>query len=459
MACRLGLVSLLLLSTAAQAQKASFDAQLFRPPATAGGILALDSAYVPPHRRISASIFFDYTNRPLLLRDAQGHDRDVISNLVDSDLAVSLALWQRLELGALLPVLLYQRPGDDSFLAERLTQSAVGDLRLEAKVLIGVVPVGKRDRSIAFALAASVALPTGDDNAFYAEDGVSFRPRLVVTGRLRPVELTLQLGTIIRGERDLLNLQIAQQFSFGLGARVDLVRGLKLSGTIAGATGLDGTTGAAGTPVEFLVGPEYWFDRVPIHLVLAAGRGVSDAYGAPNARLVFALRYQPRAPGDRDGDGVLDDADACPDRPGPRENRGCPDGDRDADGVIDRLDVCPDFAGPVENHGCPPAAADADSDADGVIDRLDDCPEAAGPVENRGCPWSDSDGDGVLDREDRCPTVRGVRENQGCPDEDSDGDGIVDRLDKCPFEREVVNGFEDDDGCPDQLPAARRRRP
>ncbi|MCA1664909.1 MAG: OmpA family protein, partial [Myxococcales bacterium] len=35
---------------------------------------------------------------------------------------------------------------------------------------------------------------------------------------------------------------------------------------------------------------------------------------------------------------------------------------------------------------------------------------------------------------------------------DTDGDGIVDRLDKCPTEKEVFNGVEDDDGCPDKGP-------
>ena len=34
---------------------------------------------------------------------------------------------------------------------------------------------------------------------------------------------------------------------------------------------------------------------------------------------------------------------------------------------------------------------------------------------------------------------------------DRDGDGIIDSLDVCPDVPEIVNGFEDDDGCPDEL--------
>jgi len=38
------------------------------------------------------------------------------------------------------------------------------------------------------------------------------------------------------------------------------------------------------------------------------------------------------------------------------------------------------------------------------------------------------------------------------PSWDRDGDGVVDTQDKCPTEVETKNGFQDADGCPDQLP-------
>jgi OOP family OmpA-OmpF porin len=70
-----------------------------------------------------------------------------------------------------------------------------------------------------------------------------------------------------------------------------------------------------------------------------------------------------------------------------------------------------------------------------------------------GCP--DGDQDGVLDRDDKCLDVPGVAPD-GCPP-DSDGDGFIDSKDKCPNEPETKNGFEDDDGCPDEIPAAVKR--
>jgi outer membrane protein OmpA-like peptidoglycan-associated protein len=144
--------------------------------------------------------------------------------------------------------------------------------------------------------------------------------------------------------------------------------------------------------------------------------------------------------GDKDADGLNDFDDQCPDEAGPAENNGCPWGDKDGDGVTDNLDACPDVVGPAENNGCPWG----DRDEDGILDNEDECPDVAGPIENKGCPWGDRDGDGVLDNEDRCPEVPGPADNQGCPYQDSDGDGVIDIEDECPR----TPGPAENKGCP-----------
>ena len=66
---------------------------------------------------------------------------------------------------------------------------------------------------------------------------------------------------------------------------------------------------------------------------------------------------------------------------------------------------------------------------------------------------ADSDGDGIIDLEDECPTepedIDGFEDENGCPDPDNDGDGIPDAVDECPDEPEDVDEFEDENGCPD----------
>ena len=92
-----------------------------------------------------------------------------------------------------------------------------------------------------------------------------------------------------------------------------------------------------------------------------------------------------------------------------------------------------------------------DTDGDGFNDPADKCPTVAG-VAPDGCPPPDSDKDGFIDPQDKCPTEPGVAPD-GCPDKDPDKDGILDPNDKCPKEPETKNGFQDDDGCPDEIPA------
>ena len=65
----------------------------------------------------------------------------------------------------------------------------------------------------------------------------------------------------------------------------------------------------------------------------------------------------------------------------------------------------------------------------------------------------DDDGDGVPNRVDRCPNqpedLDGFQDEDGCPDPDNDNDGIPDKTDKCPYVAEDKDGFDDADGCPD----------
>lgn len=113
---------------------------------------------------------------------------------------------------------------------------------------------------------------------------------------------------------------------------------------------------------------------------------------------------------DRDGDGVLDADDKCPDIPGLAVLQGCPD--RDGDGIADQDDKCPDEPGLLKYGGCPIP----DTDGDGINDEEDKCPDVKGVARYNGCPVPDTDGDGINDEEDKCPTRPGPASNMGCPE-------------------------------------------
>ena len=108
-----------------------------------------------------------------------------------------------------------------------------------------------------------------------------------------------------------------------------------------------------------------------------------------------------------------------------------------------------------------PPPVDNDPDKDGILGDADKCPNEAedkdGFQDDDGCPDPDNDGDGIPDAADKCPNEPedkdGFQDEDGCPDPDNDGDGVLDADDKCPTEPETKNGFQDADGCPDEIPA------
>lgn len=113
--------------------------------------------------------------------------------------------------------------------------------------------------------------------------------------------------------------------------------------------------------------------------------------------------------------------------------------DRDGDGIPDADDKCPDVKGLASLAGCP------DADGDGITDADDKCPKVAGIAKYQGCPIPDSDGDGVNDELDKCPKEKGFARYQGCPIPDRDKDGVNDEADKCPD----VAGTSANEGCPE----------
>lgn len=140
--------------------------------------------------------------------------------------------------------------------------------------------------------------------------------------------------------------------------------------------------------------------------------------------------------GDKDGDGVLDTKDDCPNDKNPgqldtdKDGQGdaC-DADDDNDGVPDGKDNCrlvknsgqADTDGDGKGNAC-----DGDDDGDGVPDAKDNCPELANADQTDadhdgvGDACDDDDGDGIANAEDNCPDVANADQL------DTDGDGVGD---------------------------------
>jgi outer membrane protein OmpA-like peptidoglycan-associated protein len=263
-------------------------------------------------------------------------------------------------------------------------------------------------------------------------------------------------------------VSVGNELPYGAGiAYAIAVQKFDLVGEVIGSVPLGDHTSYQ--PMEGIVGAKLYLARNSF-LSFGGGHGIpgkssNPSDGAnPDWRAFIGIVFEPNI-GDRDGDGIKDDVDKCPDDPedfdGFEDEDGCPDPDNDRDGILDVDDKCPnipeDKDGFQDADGCPEGNKN-DRDGDGILDDVDKCPDDPedfdGFQDADGCPDPDNDQDGILDVDDLCPNdpedKDGFEDADGCPDPDNDKDRILDKDDKCPNEPETYNGYQDEDGCPDR---------
>jgi hypothetical protein len=340
------------------------------------------------------------------------------------------------------------------------------DARLGLKVSL------YRDPHLAVAAVGSVFLPFGDENMLLGDRNLVFEPKLAAEWRadrggttrvLANVAMRIRERTVLESYDPAMQtaddarafLDVGSEVVAGLGGQLELTP--RLSAAVTGQVFVP-------LPDSLTYGSCYLYNTKPCAYVVYApgvsrgdlttlftggidvrvsadvsaslmvGAGEFGARG-DEVHVATGLVWAPEPAGaahpgahDRDGDGIPDDADSCPDDPedkdGFQDEDGCPDLDNDGDGIPDTLDKCPND----------PEDKDGFQDADG-------------------CPDLDNDNDGIPDSQDKCPNdpedKDGFQDEDGCPDLDNDNDGFPDSQDKCPNDPETVNGFEDEDGCPD----------
>ncbi len=419
-----------------------------------------------------AMVLGEYAHHPLtvhLLDDELGAGSEVstvVSDQLFIHIGMSIGILERLQLSIDLPVAVVNR--GNTAVAEGVsllapTGSAVGDLRAGFRLRL----FGERDAPIGAAIGGYFFIPTGDDTEFTSNGSVRGQPALMLGGRAGPVVWGVNSGVMIQERSTYGNTLLGTNFTFGGGVALATEnRGFQVGPELYGATLLDKHDQEGSLPpfdtkdttLEAILGVKGRLE--PFVLGGAAGPGITRGAGTAQFRAVLSVAYAPEPEGvvaasDRDGDGVFDEEDACPDAKGNRTavpaTNGCPDRDRDA--IVDAVDACPDVPGVASadprRNGCPP-----DRDGDGILDAQDACPDVKGIASSdrarNGCP-PDRDGDGITDDVDACPDVVGVASAEparnGCP-LDTDGDGILDDKDACPKEPGQPNADPAKNGCP-----------
>jgi OOP family OmpA-OmpF porin len=419
-------------------------------------------------------VLADYAHNPLVLRKltTNGSAGTVVSNQLFLHLNVSLALVDALGIDVNVPVAIAQAGGSPTVAGQAFAspnKAQLGDLRGGLRFRI----VGATDDAFQAAIGGYVWAPTGSTSggSSYVTGGeVRGMPMLLLGGRVDRFVWALSGGPQIRSTQTYVGVTDGTQVNVGAGFGVflDNKRRLMIGPEVYTAfTAVKSATATADSfkrtaNVEILGDVRFRFAG-DFEVGAGAGPGLTAGIGTPDFRGVFMLGYNPEpkaaeppAPNDRDGDGIIDEKDACPETKGvpsaDAEKNGCPP-DKDGDGIIDAEDACPDVEGVRDPdpklNGCP-----RDKDGDGILDKEDACPTVKGvrttDPETNGCP-PDKDGDGVYDKDDACPDVVGVPtddpKTNGCPP-DKDGDGILDSVDACPEEKGPADPDPKKNGCP-----------
>jgi outer membrane protein OmpA-like peptidoglycan-associated protein len=323
------------------------------------------------------------------------------------------------------------------------TSPTVGDLRFAFDVKL----FGQGEDAIAMAIGAQAWAPTGDQ-ASYASDG-TFRgaPRLLIAGSPGIFTYAVKAGVMIRGRDsvDFANSPIGHELIYGAALGVRLAdRRLVIGPEVYGSTDLTHQTFKTRTsPLEGIFGMRYMCS-CGLRFGAGVGPGFTQGYGSPVVRGVGVIEWSPE---------IVPEPTPEP-KPEPKPEPVAKPADRDGDGILDAEDACPDTPGvktdDPKTNGC------ADKDGDGIFDPVDACPDVPGIASKdpklNGCPDPDRDKDGIPNSEDACPDKPGIKtsdpKTNGCPDPDRDKDGIPNDQDACPDEAGKPDPDPAKNGCP-----------
>ena len=383
----------------ALAQTSGLALDRFDPAPAGDRMFGVPSPYAAGDLTPHLMLLADYAHNPLVIRTIPNNDTvgAVVQNQLYLNLDAGLSLWSRLFIDVDVPVAVYQNGDNPSGLGETFASphsAEFGDLRLGARVRL----FGDYFDPFQIAVGGYLWLPTGAKNSFVSTGQVRGLPQLILGGRARErVVWSAAVGPEFQGTATYAGVGQGSMLHWGAGLGFLLLDnrhlqiGPELSGDVVFRDVQKRTTNA-----ELLIDVRY---RIidDIEIAAGAGPGLTAGIGTPDFRGLLSIAYTPEQKRDRDGDGIPDDKDACPDVPGvasadPAKN-GCPlPLDRDGDGIPDDVDACPDVKGVPDpdpkKNGCPPPPPDRDHD--GIPDAEDACPDEPGPANSdpakNGCP-------------------------------------------------------------------------
>ena len=375
-----GVLALVAAPSASRAQ--NIDVSLFRPAAGGDGFAAVEGARPPVdgESRLEVRTWTDYAVHPLTFVTASGAERPVVRDRAAQWLGAQVHLTGLLSFAAQVPVTVSER-GDLSQLppssrgpSELL--SGFADIRLTPRLAL----LRQEWAGIDLATQMSFEFPTARAQTLSSDGGVRVEALVSIGRSLAAVpagSLDLLANAYVRARpaREFLDVKSGSEAGLRAGVgygiapfRAWIPRRIYLE--LEGRSFLRAGFAAGSVPAEWRLGGTLC-PAGNLAIDVAGGSALTDGVGAPRSRFLLGLGWSPAAcsqsyaneqlaraappvepprtpapepapptiaqslalPGppaapDRDGDGIPDDDDACPDQPGIAENHGCPQGTR-----------------------------------------------------------------------------------------------------------------------------------
>ncbi len=317
---------LMLLMSLAQAQDFSngqapegLNGQLFRPSLDAKNTLWTNDSLRAPNKYTFGKAMLHYANDPVVYVRNDGERTELVSGIWQLDAMVGHTRGP-VRFGLQLPV--YLRSMGEAAGGE----TGIGDLAFDVKL----TALDRTVKPVGLAFAGRVFVPTATVDAPLGNANLGWEVEAIVDKELTPKWLlAANVGTRGVPTVELENLTWDDQVFLrgGLGYTVTPDR-LGFSMDVASQFNYNDFSNPAGRPVEGLLG--VW-NRLTPNLMLrgGVGTGLNSGLGAPKYRVMLGLGWEPALIEDRDGDGLMDPVDDCPDTPEDldsyMDDDGCPE--------------------------------------------------------------------------------------------------------------------------------------
>lgn len=195
-----------------------------------GRFVSIPAARTLPARRFTFALGASYLSHPIVLQapspDPEGREILVVDDAVDATLLFGYGASDKLEVGAALPMVLYQTgagvEGLTSQSAPPIARSAARDPRLSASYSLSDRRLGD-SAGVGIKARLELSLPFGDQHFFAGERSFVVAPSLVSSLHFGRFYAAGSLGLRLRPSAELAGARVGSQLSSELGAGVDIL--------------------------------------------------------------------------------------------------------------------------------------------------------------------------------------------------------------------------------------------